>query len=500
MILPVMLRIAEDRIHGAVLLVRAVESSRTPAWSDADAAAVSAEARRIEGEHAPFERLVARRAELAAARLVKRDPKLAALLDATAPHGWLAWTLLAAAFAIGVATDAIGPSGRINILAPPLLVVLAWNLAVYAVLLLRLPGALRADTALGPLRRWLLRLHLSAHAGPRDAKRDDGSVAFRYLHDWAAASRPLHTARAAAVLHGAAAVLAAGALVSLYARGIAFEFRAGWESTFLQAGDVGRILGLVLGPAAALGGIPLPGTDELARLRFSAGPGENAARWIHLYAITVGLAVVVPRLALAAAALGRAHVLARSFPLPLDDGYFQRLRRAMSGASIDVMVLPYSYHLAQDAVAGLRAALERELGTGVNLSMADPVPAGEEDGTAARLVSREAADATPAAAGSVVATLFALAATPERETHGAVVQAVAAARPAGRTIVLVDESTFRRRFTGAEGAGRLAQRRTAWQRMLAEVGAEPTFIDTGATPAQDTGPAAEPAPRSAERA
>jgi hypothetical protein len=483
-----------------ILLVRAVESSRAPAWSDADAAAVSAEARRIEGEHVSFERFVARRAELAATRLAQRDPKLAALLEATAPHGWLAWTLLAAAFAIGVATDAIGPSGRINILAPPLLVVLAWNLAVYAVLLLRLPGALRADSALGPVRRWLLRFHLSAHAGPREAMRDDTSVAYRYLHDWAAASRPLYAARATAVLHGAAALLAAGALVSLYARGIAFEFRAGWESTFLQAGDVGRILALVLGPAAALGGIALPGTDELARLRFSAGPGENAARWIHLYAITLGLTVVLPRLALAAAALGRAHVLARSFPLPVDDAYFHRLRRAMSGMSIEVTVLPYSYHLAGDGVAGLRAALERELGPGVNLSMADAVPAGQEDEAAARLVSREASDATPPAAASIVATLFALSATPERETHGAVVQSVAAARPAGRTMVLVDESAFRRRFTGAEGAGRLAERRAAWQRMLAEVGAEATFIDIGATPAQDPGAAAEPAARSAERA
>ena len=59
----------------------------------------------------------------------------------------------------------------------------------------------------------------------------------------------------------------------------------------------------------------------------------------------------------------------------------------------------------------------------------------------------------------------------------------------GELRVLVDESGFRRRFTGAEGATRLAQRRTAWERLLRDEGVEPLFVDLAEPP----DPAALPA-------
>jgi hypothetical protein len=43
--------------------------------------------------------------------------------------------------------------------------------------------------------------------------------------------------------------------------------------------------------------------------------------------------------------------------------------------------------------------------------------------------------------------------------------------------VLVDESGFRHRFEGGDGAERLQQRRSAWQRMLQDEGQSAEFVD-----------------------
>ena len=64
--------------------------------------------------------------------------------------------------------------------------------------------------------------------------------------EWLTLSAPLMSARVAAILHAAAFAFALGAIASLYLRGIVFDYRAGWESTFLAAGEVHRILALVL--------------------------------------------------------------------------------------------------------------------------------------------------------------------------------------------------------------------------------------------------------------
>jgi hypothetical protein len=245
----------------------------------------------------------------------------------------------------------------------------------------------------------------------------------------------------------------------MYLRGLAFEYRAGWDSTFLSPHAVHALLSAVLGPASALSGIALPSADELARLRFSAGPGENAARWIHLHAITAALVVLVPRALLAAWAAWRARSLARHFPLALDDAYGQRLLRSHRGDAATVRVLPYSYQPTPEALAGLQRVMAHSYGPRTVVQVDAPLAQGGEE-------------TLPAAAGTPPPgfVLFALSATPERETHGAVAQALPGAR------LLVDESGFLQRF----GATRLAQRREAWARMLAELQRTPLFIDLAA--------------------
>lgn len=296
----------EEEARRVVLLQAREEGRASPHWTAEDRLWATQQAVATLGERAAPERFVATRAALALPRLTARDRGAARWI---ARRGWHpAWALLAlvCGLAAGLAVDQLGPPQRVNLLAPAVWAVVAWNLVVYAALLLPLP-------TLG-LRRWL------AGWGQRGA--DSPSVA------WLKLAAPLAGARATLVLHLAAAALALGLIAGLYLRGLVLDYRAGWQSTFLDSAQVQTLLGAALAPASALTGTAVP---DVAPLR--VGPGApasaSAAVWIHLYGATLALAVVVPRLLLWLAAALRARALVRRFPLPLDTPYFEALHPLM---------------------------------------------------------------------------------------------------------------------------------------------------------------------------
>ncbi|MEO7150946.1 MAG: DUF2868 domain-containing protein [Burkholderiaceae bacterium] len=311
-----------------VLLVRALESTPGAPWSPADRDWADAQACRAGPADAGTETLIAARAARAVERLASRDPSLAAWLAWTAAPAWATTVVIGLAALLGLASDALGAARRVDLLAPPLLALMGWNLIVYAVL--ALSALRRTPDRPGPLRSALLaalqRLGGRLVGGRRTPAR------MTFVADWMKLGRPLHQARIARALHLAAAAFALGALASLYARGLAFEYSAGWDSTFLDAAGVRRLLAVVLWPASALAGFTLPDVPTLAALRYSAGPGENAARWIHAHAIGVVAVVVLPRLLLATAAGWRAARTARNLPLALDGSYFDALAQRLAGA------------------------------------------------------------------------------------------------------------------------------------------------------------------------
>jgi len=290
-----------------VLLLQAHETGEATAlWTADDRAWATRQAVATLGEQAAPERFVATRAVLALQRLLPRDRRAERWLARRAWHP--AWAVLALVFGFiaGLAVDQLGPPQRVNLLAPAVWAVVGWNLAVYAALLLPLP-------TLG-LRRWLAGWGQHGDAGPALL--------------WARQAAPLSTARAALVLHAAAAALALGLIAGLYLRGLVLDYRAGWQSTFLDSAAVQALLGGLLAPASALTGIAVP---DVAPLR--VGPGAaataSAALWIHLFAATLALFVVLPRLLLALRAAGSAQRLAQRFPLPLDTPYFEALHPLM---------------------------------------------------------------------------------------------------------------------------------------------------------------------------
>lgn len=458
----------------SALLVRAYETA-PPAqtggrWSANDRLWATQAALQHEGEAASTAAFIARRARLAAERLCSRERGADLILRALGWRAWIGWALATLAFVAGVATDAIGPAQRINVLAPPLLVLLAWNLLVYAAMLGR-AAARRGGgaTSPGPFARQIARAARAVALG-RGIERLTPPLA-GFARDWTLASAGLTASRVARMLHTAAAALAAGALFGMYLRGFALEYRAGWESTFLDASAVHAILSFVLGPAAAISGIALPDAGALAAIRSTMSPGENAARWIHLYALTMALFVIVPRAFMALAQFLLERRLANNFPLPLDDSYFQAIARAQHGAVAEVRIVPYSIRPGAQATAGLNTLLARVFGPRTELAIVPTVPFGGEDALDAALIPAPVA---------LVAALFALTATPERENHGAFIDALAARMPPATPFaVLIDESAFRQRFdeSGGTGTVRRDERRAAWRRMLAETAREPVFVD-----------------------
>lgn len=425
-----------------LLLVQALETqdaSGAP-WTAEDRAWATRLARETAPAGASDTALLAERSRHVLQRLQPRDAALAAQAQATPPRLWWQGAALLLGLLAGLAVDAIGGSQHINLLAPPVWGLIAWNLLVYASL--ALPG--RWPRA---LQRLIVR-QMAPTAG-------SGPAALHGFHAlWAQASAPLLAARAARLVHLAALGLGLGLVASLYLRGLVLDYRAGWQSTFLNVEQVQAALAGLLAPASALTGIAVPDAAALQALRIGPGgaPTASAAPWLHLYATMLGLFVLLPRALLVLWAGARAGALARHLPLPADSVYAQRLLHELRGSQARVQVWPHGAPAGADALAGLRQVLRAALGDTVQVAVAPATAYGDEDAAAA-----------PAPAGTTLGLLLAdLGATPEDDTHGRLVQALRLAAPGLPLLCLLDEATLVARFAALPA--RLAERRAAWQR------------------------------------
>ncbi len=335
-----------------VLLLQARElggeatGARAPQWSAADRSWATRQAVAAVGEQAGPERLVLARTAVAMQRLLPRDAPARAWLQQRAWHP--AWVVLAAVLGLvaGLVVDQLGPPQRVNLLAPAVWAVVAWNALV--VLALLLPSPLQ-----GLRRRWVRRFQ----------KGDEGLASL-----WAGHAAPLILSRLALVLHVAAAALALGLMAGLYLRGLVLDYRAGWQSTFLDAPTVQAALNLLLAPAQWLTGIAVP---DIAPLRL--GPGADAqataAPWIHLLAATLAWAVVLPRLLLAVLAGRRARRLALDFPLSLDTPYFEALHPLMRPGRTPQVKLLWWAHPQAPAVSLFGVSVGVSVGVSLGASL-----------------------------------------------------------------------------------------------------------------------------------
>ena len=449
----------------SVIALRAVETSEQARalWSDEDRAWASRAAAEVVGAESTPEAFVARRAMLAIEKLGTRHPALPRAVRALRWRPWVGTVIVALAFALGVFVDQVDAARRVNVLAPPVLGLLLWNLFVYLAVAIGYVLRYGDEGTAGPLRRAVKRvaggLSLPRRAGPLR-----GAI-LAFIDEWARRSAALYGMRSARILHLAAAALAFGVIAGIYVRGLAFEYRASWESTFLDPPAVRAILAIAYAPGAFITGISVPDVAAVSAIR-SPG-GENAARWLHLMVATLVAVVIIPRLLLALAAGIVERHRAANLPLPLEEPYFQRLLRGYRGRAARVRVIPYSYAPGPQALAGLEAVVARAFGGSAAIVVAQPVAYGAEDASAS--LSRPEA-------GTTFIALFNASATPEREVHGAFLAALARHNAGAEAVLaLIDESALAARWHGE--STRVSDRRAAWTRMSEEAGVPAVCID-----------------------
>jgi len=426
--------------------------------------------------NASDEAFLVRRAQFGFARLETRFPQIRAAERAARWPGWIDWLLPAGALILGLITNELGSGNRLNIIAFPLAGMIAWNLLVYLSLAGAALRAVSKDRGVsgrpGALVRLLQRL---GSPGAGNQGQPISRALRRFSTDWVQFGGRLQQGRARRALHLAAAALAAGVLIGMYGRALSVEYRAGWESTFIEAGVLHSWLGLVLAPATALTGIGLPDAGGLEALRWSNGSGENAGPWIHLFAATAFLFIIGPRLVLAALAAARVSHLRRHMAAPgPEDFYVRRLIRSARGGGSRVRIVPYSYRADAAAQRRLQDCLSRALGEGTQTTFDPPIPYGGEDEWV------EAAQFDAEVDHLII--LFNLSATPEAENHGALAAGIRRRlkeeRSGARLAALLDETPYRQRLGAqAEADNRLQTRRAEWERILSAQHLHPLAVD-----------------------
>ncbi len=457
----------KEQVARKVTLVRAIETAdvKHEVLSDDDRMYASRSARELAQWSAAdskseltLDHFLEQRSEQILKRLAERTPAFRSFLHRRPLLPLLSALLPLLALIVGAAIDHIADPHRVDLLSAPLLAIIGWNLLVYVILLAWLLIPARRTGWAGP--DLMRRLSIGRAKLPRKLPAPLAAALGEYTLDWTQLSWKLTHARLSRAMHLSAAAFALGAVISLYARGLSTQYAAGWESTFLDANQVHTLLSWLFAPAMFL--FPIEGFSvaDVQALRFVQEPSAaGGARWVHLYAATLLLLVILPRVVLAMFAGWRAARLARRFPLDLQQPYYRKLADHIGAGPgpVTLRVLPYSFTLDERRDRGLSELAMAMFGEQTRVMLRPALPYGEDPKAVLEDLRPDNGTST------VTAVLFSLAATPEQENHGAVLSAIARQLPGG-VQVFVDESPLTERAAGQPGMdARLAERVALWR-------------------------------------
>lgn len=406
------------------------------------------------------------------------------------------------ALCLGFASHRITDPHRVDLLSLSLMGIVLWNLLMYTVLLLRsllrlarrqparvapwepaqptpagtAPSAAAADEHPG----WIARLRGKA----MPALRGSGlrKMALRFERNWWQASEGVRNAQWLLWLHLGAALVAVGALASLWLTGLTKEYQVGWESTFLSAPQVQHWLNLLFAPTQwlqwttpwsltdiqALQGwvsSSLPAAPSAPATQAMAAPASGVgARWVWAYTALLGATVVVPRVLLALWQGLRARWRSQHLQLPLNQAYFAQLQRDFGGLATRLVLLPFSMDVTPERRAAIDHFATDLYGAGAHV---DWLP------TLAYGAALPAVDLAPAAQAIA---LINLSATPEAEVHGELLAQLRSRFGANGQLWLW-ASDFAARNAGAPR--RLQEREALWQEFAQQHGFNAQLITTG---------------------
>jgi hypothetical protein len=258
------------------------------------------------------------------------------------------------ALLVGFATNLLGSVENIHIARNPVLLLVAWNLFVYLVLFLLLVTTLqkkRGASSLSPEPMGAKNPATSTRAAVPEAtlyvprltqalmpglwhlfhrvalsvgeKKRLADVVRRFSVNWYAVAAHLALSRWEVMLHLGALCLAIGAVAGMYFQGLFRGYQAIWSSTFITSEPAVTVfVHFLFGPSLLVSdllGLGLADGIDIGRLLSTQG--DKAAAWIHLFAITVMLTIVVPRAALAAWRWRSVKRGQQDVPLKLDPYY-----------------------------------------------------------------------------------------------------------------------------------------------------------------------------------
>ena len=450
-----------------VMLVRAIEQARdgNAFWSATDAKEATRATLDLVGPKASFDHFIARRAEWVLDAISKTKPEPVFNL---APRQWpmvAAWLLIVSAFVIGFATNHLAADSRVNIVEYPIVGLILWNVLVFvSILVSSISNLFRSTSSTGGLLtdvlgKWQLWGAIKSSSGKSSNWVD------QFKSDWCTVAASLNRQRLALTLHTASMLFALGAMGSLYVRGFFKEYRAGWESTFFTADSIHAIANVVLAPGSILLNMPLPGVAHVASLRFPESSGEIARDWIHLYAGSLLVWIIIPRLLFVIVSVFLKWRHQHSFPLPIGNTYFASLRAIRTGNGINVVAIPFRYELTSQVKVDLSRLLECTHGLAVSISVQEPVLMGDDATDWKKALGNDRHIA--------VFVIFNLAATAESDAHGQLVKKILSGVN-GRTpvIPIVDTGSYVDR-----DKDRFNERCNQWRCILDQVRCKPLFLN-----------------------
>jgi len=452
--------------------IRAIEESDTESrvWDKETLRDGNVEMGEESGSHP--ERFLIRRASWLAARV--KVASILPALDILELPSWLGSAGWLSAFIAGWWLAALGQEREINLLALPLIGILVWNATM---VLLSVRTGFSKAKSLSPaqsLESWLRRMSGNTESGAQENSLEASSrKRFRELTQTAVTRR--FSVRFRAWLHLAAALLALGSVSGMYARGWSREYRAVWESTLLDEAGARLFLGTLFVPASNVTGVAVP-LDQLPEMHrraddMAAHPGP-ALPWIHLYAATLGLFVMVPRFLLVMLELKRADGAAHRVMEEEDwQAYNERLLACVDGDGAAVEILTYGLP-ESDASQDRWRLWARRQWRDMGRAEFHAVPVGGE----ADFVKTWQPSATR------VFVIFNLAGTPEVEVHRWLAEALVERKSRAMMLLALDDTELKKRWSGfADAEQRLTDRENSWRQMMRGLPVSFTEIKCSAT-------------------
>lgn len=424
---------------------------------------VTARCAREVGEQADFKKLLLTRAE-GVLDLLRSKSAVSLKKPQGIPYLLIGSVFAVLAFVGGVLTNEFSvTNNRINLLSPPLLGVIAWNLIVYCWIAIAILFN-RGKSPVGLIRRFfagaLLKLQTRGSHGQQ--------ALITFYSKWTEAEMPLLRGRIAEILHFSAALFGLGLIASIGIHGWGTEYTVGWESTWLsdKPSAVLTFINLFYGMILVNSDLFNQLTPQVIEsMNFGSGHGQNAAPWLLQLFYIISLVVVVPRNLLGLYALAKTQYIENHFPVDLESVYYSNILRQWRGQTMLIQIIPFSYPLTEkvkDGIQKFASELHPENSRCI-------FSAAQHEDTKLPEI--------PAGEQTEVVAVFAMTSTPETEVQGRFIAELKEKAQASKALlrIVVDTSGFLARF--ANTPQRIAERKKNWSNFLTPYGVSFAFVN-----------------------